>query len=162
MGTLIFCLPCNVDFSKGTSFYWGPGRICPFEMNALSRISPSPFPSKTWIICISQAVYRYLLCALVCMALCVIVTHKTNSRFEAKMARQLFNLANIKHRFLSNDGNSVRFLNRFGKFIRSLNRISEMFFFTWCLVDKFSPRIHAYHSGSWRFIANKLLLKMSE
>ena len=43
----------------------------------------------------NQAVYRYLLCALVCMTLCVIVTHKTNSRFEAKMAKQLFNVANI-------------------------------------------------------------------
>ena len=74
-----------------------------------------------------QAVYRYLLCALVWMGQCVIVTYKTNSRFEAKMARQLFNVANIKHRCLSNGGNSVRFLNRFGKFIRSLNRISETF-----------------------------------
>ena len=73
----------------------------------------------------TQVVCCYLLCALD-----RIDTRKTYSRFKAKMVRQLLNVANIKHRFLSNAGNSVRFLNRFGKFIRSMNRISEMFFFT--------------------------------
>ena len=47
---------------------------------------------------------------------------------RSKMARQLFNVAEIKYRCLSNGGHSVRFLNRFGKFIQSSNRISEMFF----------------------------------
>ena len=66
---------------------------------------------------------------------------------RSKMARQLFNVAEIKYRCLGNGAHWVRFLNRFGKFIQSLNRISEMFFFTWFLVDKFSPHISAYHLG---------------
>ena len=106
-----------------------------------------------------RPVYRYLLCALVCMALCVIVTHKTNLWFEAKMARQLFNVGEIKYRCLSNGGQSVIFVNRFGKFIQSSNRISEMFFFSWCSVDKFSPHISVYHLGHWRFVANKNFVK---
>ena len=46
----------------------------------------------------NQAVYRYLLFALVSVALCHCQTHN-NSLFEAKMARQLFNVANIKYFF---------------------------------------------------------------
>ena len=61
------------------------------------------------------------------MALCVIVNHKTTSGFEAKIARKLFNLANIKYGLRNNGGHSVRFLNRFGKCIQSSNRISEVF-----------------------------------
>ena len=74
--------------------------------------------------------FHYLLCALVCMTLCIIVKCKQPGEFEAKMVRQLFNVINIKYCFLSNDGHSVRFLNRFGKLSRSSNTISEMFFFT--------------------------------
>ena len=77
-----------------------------------------------------QAVLRYLLCVLVCMALCVIAKYKTTLLFEAKMARQVFNVANIKYCFLSNYGHSVQFLNRYGKFIYLLSTVSEMFFFT--------------------------------
>ena len=60
---------------------------------------------------------RYLLCALVCMALCVTAKHKTTSLFEAKIARQLCNVANTKHRFSSDGGHSVGFLTRFAKYI---------------------------------------------
>ena len=77
------------------------------------------------------------------------------------MARQLFNVANIKYCFLSDAGHSVRFLNRSGKFIQSSNRISEMFFFTWCLEDKFSPHIPAYHLGPCRFMTNKNFVNKS-
>ena len=77
----------------------------------------------------TQAAYRYLLCARVCMVLGVIVEYKTNLRFEVKMARQLlFIVANIKYRCLSNGGHPGQHLNRFGKFIQSLDRISETFF----------------------------------
>ena len=44
-----------------------------------------------------------------------------------KMARQLFNVANIEYCCLSNDGDSVRFLNRFRKFTPSSNRIPKKF-----------------------------------
>ena len=105
-----------------------------------------------------QTVFRYLLCTLVCMALCkplcVIAKYKT-TWFEAKMAWQLLNVSNIKCCFLSNDGHSVPFVNRFGKCISSSSTILEMFFFTWFLVDKFSPRISAYHPGPYRFMTNK-------
>ena len=57
-------------------------------------------------------------------------TQNNNFVIRSKMARQLFNVANIKYRCLSYGGHSVRFLNRSGKFIQSSNRISEMFFFT--------------------------------
>ena len=87
--------------------------------------------------------------------LCVIAKYKTTLWFEAKMAWQLLNVSNIKCCFLSNDGHSVPFLNRFGKCISSSSTILEMFFFTWFLVDKFSPRISAYHLGPYRFMTNK-------
>ena len=74
-------------------------------------------------------VLRYLFCALVCTMLCTIAK-QNNSLFEAKIARQLFNVANIKYRFLSGSGHSVRFLNGFGKLIQSSNRISEKLFLT--------------------------------
>ena len=67
-------------------------------------------------------VERYLLCAFVCMALCVMPNTK-----QLRDARQLCIVANIKQRFVSNGGHSVRFLNRFGIFIGSSNRMSEMF-----------------------------------
>ena len=51
-----------------------------------------------------------------------------NSLFEAKMARQLFNVANIKYRLLSGSGHLVRCLNRFGKFTLSSNKKSEKLF----------------------------------
>ena len=92
-----------------------------------------------------------------CMALYVIVKHKTTSWFEAKMARQLFNVAKT-YRCLSNGGHSVRFLNRFGKFSQLSNRISEKFSLIWCFVNRFSSHISAYHLGPCRFMANKNFL----
>ena len=86
-------------------------------------------------------------------------TQNNNFVIRSKMARQLFNVANIKYRCLSYGGHSVRFLNRSGKFIQSSNRVSEMFFFTWCSADKSSPHISAYHLGPWRFMANKHFVK---
>ena len=53
-----------------------------------------------------------------CPCLCGTVCHcqtQNNLLFEAKITRQLFNVANIKYRFLSD---SVRFLNKFRKFIQ--------------------------------------------
>ena len=42
-----------------------------------------------------------------------------------------------------------------GRFIQLSNNISEMvFFLTWCLTDKFSPRISAFHLDAWRFMAS--------
>ena len=75
------------------------------------------------------------------------------------MVRQLFNVASTKYRCLGNGGHSVRFLNRLGNFFQSSNRISEKFFLTRCLVDKFSPHISAYHLGPCRFMANKNFVK---
>ena len=75
------------------------------------------------------------------------------------MARQLYNIADIKHCFLSNGGHSVQLLNRFWKCILWSNRMSELFFLTRCLIDKFSPHISAYHLGPCRFMANKIFVK---
>ena len=47
-----------------------------------------------------------------CSAICCVPLFAW--RFEAKMAKQMFNVANVRYRFLSNYGHSVRFLNRFG------------------------------------------------
>ena len=96
------------------------------------------------------------------MALCVIVKHKINSWFEAKMAGQLFNVANIKYRCLSNGGHSVRFLNRSGKFVQPSIRISEVFFFTWCSVDKFIPHIYALLFRSLTIHGNQKFCKIGQ
>ena len=37
--------------------------------------------------------------------------------------------------------------------------MSEMFFFTWSSVDKFSPHIPAYHLGPYQFMTNKNFVK---
>ena len=47
---------------------------------------------------------------------------------NTKMGRQLFNVADIKYRCLSNGGHSLRFLNRSEKFIQSLDIIHEKSF----------------------------------
>ena len=67
----------------------------------------------------------------------------------------MFNVAKVKYCLLGNDGHSVRFLNRFRKFIYLSSTVSEMFFITWCSVDKFSPHIFAYHLGPYRFSTNE-------
>ena len=58
------------------------------------------------LLCRAQGAFLSLLCVLVCWARCVIAKYKTTLWFEAKMASQMFNVANIKYCFLSNDGHS--------------------------------------------------------
>ena len=87
---------------------------------------------------------------------------QTTSWFEAKMARQLFNVANIKYRCMSNGGHSVRPVNRIRKFIESSTRIPEKFSLIWCLADKFSPHISAYQLAVVDWWQTKILWKTSD
>ena len=107
-----------------------------------------------------QATYRYLLCTLVCMAMCVIVKHKTTSWIEAKLERQLFNVADIKYWTLSKWWCSSSSISKqIWKIYSIVEYNIQKFFLTWCLVDKFGARIYAYDLGPCRFSANKNSVK---
>ena len=71
-----------------------------------------------------QAVHCCLLCAIACLALCVIAKHKTIRFIRSKNDLATKNVAEIKYRFLSDSSHSALLVNRFGKFIQSSNRIS--------------------------------------
>ena len=158
------CASPRMHILTGNAHRWSldvpnPGSNCVSTTFSKFKNPYAELEAGTKTIASTQTAYRYLLCVLVCMALCVIVKHETTSWFKAKMARQLFNVANIKYHCLSNGGHSIRFLNRFGKVSQSPNRISEKFALTWRLVDKLSPYISAYYSGICWFMANKNFLK---
>ena len=76
------------------------------------------------------------------------------------MVRRLFNVDNIKYRFLSDSGHSIRFLNKLRKSIQSSNRISEKFFITSCKLGRcIQLSYFAYHLGPCPFMANKNFVK---
>ena len=71
----------------------------------------------------------------------------------------LFDVANIKYSFMSNDGHSVRFLNRFGKFAYHRIRYQKCFSLFDILWINSALTLLVYYLGPYRFMRNKNFVK---